>query len=42
MHTKLFPQKVTKGAYMKAVFEIGLRHEEDVEALLRAGLNAPG
>ena len=35
IHTKLFPNKVTKGAYMEAVFEIGLNHEEEVEALLR-------
>ncbi len=35
LYTKLFPNKVTKGAYMEAVFEIGLNHEEEVEALLR-------
>ncbi len=35
LYTKLFPNKVTKGAYMEAVFEIGLNHEEEIEALLR-------
>ncbi len=35
VYTKLFPNKVTKGAYMEAVFEVGLTHEEEVEALLR-------
>ncbi len=35
IHAKLFPQKITKGAYMEAVFEIGMHHEEEVEALLR-------
>jgi hypothetical protein len=35
LYTKLFPNKVTKGAYMEAVFEIGLKHEAEVEAFLR-------
>ncbi len=35
LYTKLFPNKVTKGAYMEAVFEIGLMQEGEVEALLR-------
>lgn len=36
LYTKLFPNKVTKGAYMEAVFEIGLKHDDEIEALLRA------
>ncbi len=35
LYTKLFPNKVTKGAYMEAVFEIGMRHDAEVEQLLR-------
>lgn len=35
LYSRFFPQKVTKGAYMEAVFEIGLQHEEEVEAFLR-------
>jgi len=35
LYTKLFPNKVTKGAYMEAVFEIGLRHEDEVEGFPR-------
>jgi len=35
LYTKLFPNKVTKGAYMEAVFEIGMKHDDEVEALLR-------
>lgn len=34
-HSKLFPTKVTKGAFMEAVFEVGLAHEDEVEKLLR-------
>lgn len=41
-HTKLFPTKVTKGAYMEAVFEIGLEHEDEVEKLLRDKYDTEG
>ncbi len=41
LYTKLFPNKVTKGAYMEAVFEIGLKYDEEVEALLRDKYAAP-